>query len=465
MRFQYKHIVAIIYTVVLFLDRLDLTIVNITLPTLAKDFHVPITSTDWVSMSFLLALAISIPISCWLGERFGFKKIYIISMILFGMGSTLCAWAPNLDSLIVLRFIHGIGGGMLIPVGMTILYRIYDKSEYASITSFTFLPSLIAPSIAPFLGGVLLDTWGWQTVFLFSGPICLILVITSIFLLHDDNKHESPQHLDWFGFILFSVSLLDIFYTLSLIGKTRESSSIILGLMVLTLLIFAFIKCEKKAKFPLINLQYFKDEIFIKANLLQFCFQICHFGAIFLIGMYLQIGIGMSASMAGLIMGMQGVGAIVTSRYSVKLFNQYGPKLPLTIGLAGIAILTPCILLIRSPEIVWFPLVLFFLRGVFSGFCGTPIQTLSVIDFDKGQIGAINTIFNACRQVSISFGVAISSGLMITGMSLAKLNEIYSISPGNIIKVFGPGFLAIPIIALAGIIIAQSLKKVFNISE
>jgi hypothetical protein len=111
------------------------------------------------------------------------------------------------------------------------------------------------------------------------------------------------------------------------------------------------------------------------------------------------------------------------------------------------------------------PISALFLRGVFSGFCGTPIQTLSVIDFDKGQIGAINTIFNACRQVSISFGVAISSGLMITGMSLAKLNEIYSISPGNIIKVFGPGFLAIPIIALAGIIIAQSLKKVFNISE
>ena len=150
MRLSYKHVIAIIYTVALFLDRLDLTIVNITLPTVAKYFHVPITATDWISMSFLLALAISIPISDWLGGRFGLKKIYLISLVLFGLGSTLCALAPNLTSLIVLRFIQGIGGGLLFPVGMTMIYRIYDKSEYASITSFTFLPSLIAPAIAPF---------------------------------------------------------------------------------------------------------------------------------------------------------------------------------------------------------------------------------------------------------------------------------------------------------------------------
>jgi len=384
-------------------------------------------------------------------------------MILFGAGSTLCAWAPNITTLVILRFIHGIGGGMLIPVGMTIIYRIYDKSEYASITSFTFLPSLLAPAIAPFLGGVLLDLWGWKSVFLISGPICLVLAFASVFLLREEWQ-KNQNKLDWGGFILFSAILLNIFYTLSLIGKPQVLPLILTGVILLILLIYFFIRHEKKIKIPLIDLRYFMDEVFIKANFIQLCFQICHFGAIFLIGMYLQIGVGLSATMAGLVMGMQAIGAIITSRYSVRLFNLYGAKLPITIGFLGIGILSPCVMLINSAAMIWVALILFFLRGIFSGLCGTPIQTLSVISFEKEQIGAVNTIFNACRQVSISFGVAISSGLMTAGMYLANLNQnTQLISASDSIKVFGFGFLVMPIVAMIGIAIVQSLKPSSNI--
>lgn len=457
MKLGYKQIVAIIYTMVLFLDRLDLTIVNITLPTVAKYFGVSIVATDWISMSFLLALAVSIPISGWLGERFGFKKIYVISMLLFGMGSTLCAWAPNLDTLILLRFVQGIGGGMLIPVGMTMIYRIYDKSEYASITSYTFLPSLIAPAIAPFFGGVLLVTFGWRFVFLFSGPICLILALIAMVLLKEE-PHRVKNPLDWGGFILSSLILIDIFYTLSLLDKVTLSPVIIFNVILLVPLIYAFIKCERKTAFPLINLRFFKNEIFVKANLIQLCFQVCHFGAIFLVGMFLQVGIGFSAIIAGLIMGMQAIGAMATSRYSARLFNVYGPKIPISIGLAGVAILSPCILLINNPHLMIFGLALFFIRGIFSGLCGTPIQTLSVIGFHKEEMSSINSIFNACRQVSISFGVAVSSILMGIGLHFSGLNGIGDISPDAALKVFGLGFWAIPIVAIIGIIVVQSLK-------
>ncbi len=457
MTLQYKHIVALIYTIALFLDRLDLTIVNITLPTIAKVFHVPVTSTDWVNLAFLLALAISIPISCWLGEKFGFKKIYVISMILFGVGSTLCAWAPNLETLIALRFVHGIGGGMLIPVGMTIIYRIYDKSEYASITSFTFIPSLIAPAIAPFLGGILLDSWNWQVVFLFSGPIALVLALMTILLLKDD-KHRSPHPLDWKGFTLFSAMLLDVFYTLSLFGKPGCFYLITLNTLLFGLLTYAFIRSEEIFPYPLINLSYFSNETFTKASLIQLCFQICHFGAIFLIGIYLQTGVGMSASMAGFVMGMQAVGAIATNRYSVSLFND-NEKLPITIGFIGIAVLSPCILFIHHSEMVGWALLLFFIRGLFSGLCGTPIQTLSVIHFGKDQIGTINTVFNACRQVSISLGVALSSVLLVMGLRFAHLSGTSQILSQDMLTVFGPGFLAIPVVAMIGIVIVRGLPS------
>ncbi|MFN7093965.1 MAG: MFS transporter [Burkholderiales bacterium] len=211
---SYKQTIAIIYTVVIFLDRLDLTIVNVTLPTVAKYFNVPFLATDWINLAFLLALAISIPISSWLSDRFGSKNIYVIAMLLFGFGSTICAFATSLNHLILLRFIQGIGGGMLIPVGMTIIYRIYDKSEYASITSYTFLPSLVAPAIAPFLGGILLDKFSWQFVFFFSGPICLILATYSYFYLKEES-HQLEYQLDKAGFVFSSFLLFNILHNLS----------------------------------------------------------------------------------------------------------------------------------------------------------------------------------------------------------------------------------------------------------
>ncbi|MCD6047740.1 MAG: drug resistance transporter, EmrB/QacA subfamily [Gammaproteobacteria bacterium] len=455
-RSPYKYLIAVIYTVALFLDRLDLTIVNITLPTVAKVFHVSIVATDWVNLSFLLALAISIPISNWLAERFGFKKIYILSMVLFGLGSMLCAFANNLNTLIFLRSIHGIGGGMLIPVGMTMIYKVFDKLEYASITSFTFIPSLIAPAIAPFLGGILLESFGWRSVFLFSGPICLILATISILYLKEE-VHQVTRKLDWLGFVLSATILMSIFYLLSQLGK-NDLSFVALGTStILFPLIVLFIWWENKTPFPLINLDFFKKEVFIKANLIQLCFQTCHLGAIFLVGMYLQLGIGLSASLAGLMMGMQAVGAMITSRPSVKLFNAYGPKLPIAVGLLGVAILSPCILLIKA-GMTLFAFSLFFIRGIFSGLCGTPIQTLSVIGFSKEEIGSVNTIFNACRQVSISFGVAISSVFLGLGLKLARLSGTPYIPHNKVFSVFSFGFFIIPVVAVLGIALILSLK-------
>ena len=461
MQKHYKYIIAIIYTIVLFLDRLDLTIINVTLPTVAKYFDVSIVVTDWISLAFLLALAISIPISTWLGDRFGLKKIYIIAMILFGIGSTLCFIATSLNQLVFFRFLQGIGGGMLIPVGMTMIYRLYDKSEYASITSFTFLPSLIAPAIAPFVGGLILDSIGWRFVFLCSGPICLGLAIISAFLIKE-TSHKSLAPFDWLGFIFGEVILMDVFYGLSQLGKEGFSPSVIFMILMLFPLIMVFIKIENKQRYPLVNLNFFKNDCFARANLIQLCFQACHFGAIFLIGLFLQAGIGFSATLAGLMMGMQAIGAMATSRYSVKLFNQYGAKLPITVGLAGVAMITPMILLIDRTNMLLFGIVLFLIRGFFSGLCGTPIQTLSVIGFNKNEIGSISSIFNTCRQVSISLGVAISSLLIALGLHFSGLNGIEAIPINKSLSVFIYGFFAIPLIALIGIGFTYNLKMRFS---
>lgn len=449
-KIEYRYIVVIIYTCVLFLDRLDLTIVNITLPTLADYFRVPITQTEWITNSFLLALAISIPISGWLGDRFGVKKIFILATALFGLSSLLCAFSPNLISMVILRFFQGFGGGIIIPVGMTMVYRVFDHSEYASITSFIFLPTLIAPAIAPLLGGIIIHFTTWKWVFLFVVPICFFAVILSVFFLRE-QKIEDTSPLDWGGFLLSSVTLTSMLYFISALGKyglTLYTSSFLSFSLIFG---YWFIKHERKTLTPLIDISFFKNNLFLQANLIQFAFQICHFGSIFLVGMYLQIGVGMSAMISGLIMGMQALGAMCTSRYSVYMFYNSGPSKPIIIGFIGVALFTMCILLVDKPNMILTGVIILFCRGIFSGLCGTPIQTASVIGFAKKDVGRANAIFNAGRQISISFGVALSSLLIAYGFKAHGTNIAHT-DQVVMLNVFYYAFAMIPFISLMGII-------------
>ena len=295
---EYKIKIAVIYTIALFLDRLDLTTVNITLPSMAKSFNVSIVSTDWVSLSFLMALAVSIPINGWLTNKFGAKKIFVTSLCLFGLGASICSLALNLQMLIVLRFIQGFGGGMLIPVGMTLIYHAYDRSEYASITSYMFIPALIAPAIGPFVGGLLIHLLGWRYVFLLPGPITLVLAIMSIKVFHETKK-KKDYPLDWLGFMVSSIFFIDAFMTISFIGRSGFTLKNMIALISLLPLFVIFIFNEKRVKNPIIDINLFRNKIFLKANAIQLCFQICHFGAIFLIGIYLQVGVGLSPIVTG----------------------------------------------------------------------------------------------------------------------------------------------------------------------
>jgi predicted MFS family arabinose efflux permease len=188
-------------------------------------------------------------------------------------------------------------------------------------------------------------------------------------------------------------------------------------------------------------------------------FQICHFGSFFLICMYLQEFAKMSVINTGLIIGMQAFGAISSNRYSAKLFHHYGPTLPISIGFCGLSILSPLILFITAPQQVLFGGVLLFIRGLFSGLCGTPIQTMSVIAFKKEDIGNASAVFNAGRQVSISVGIAIFA-LFISFSSHDALGIMQH-------KSFLGAFLLIPVLCIIGIIVCLTInnKKIIKLTQ
>ncbi|MDF2939627.1 MAG: drug resistance transporter, EmrB/QacA subfamily [Gammaproteobacteria bacterium] len=454
--FEYKYLLVGIYTVVLFLDRLDLSIVNITLPTLAKTFHASIQATQWVSTAFLLALAISIPISGWLGDRFGVKKIFMLAIALYGLGSALCAFAPNISVVIGLRFIQGLGGGMIIPVGMAMVYRAFPCSEYAHITTITFIPSLLAPAIAPFFGGLMLELWGWQSVFLIVGPICLAAIVASFFIIKE-HKYKVGS-LDWGGFVLTAAFLGLLLYAISTMGKDGLTTSGLILLGLALCLVSVLILHERQSTHPLINLNFFKSHLFVQANLIQLAFQICHYGAVFLIALYLQVGIGFTAVTSGLVLGLQALGAMLSCRYSGKLFKQYGPSLPLTFGLLGLSVITPLILYINDPSQAILGASMLFVRGIFVGLCGAAIQTSSIIDFDKSFVGRVSAIFNATRQISISLGLCLSSLFVTYGLYQNEIN-LFSVDESTAYDVFHYAFYMLSVVAIFGVLVARTIDN------
>jgi EmrB/QacA subfamily drug resistance transporter len=462
-KLSYAQTVAVLYTIVLFLDRLDLTMTNITFPKLAQQLNVSVEAVTHVSLAFLLALVLSLPVSSWLGRRFGLKNVYFGAILLFGCGALLSSLAPNLEILVGCRLLQGIGGGLMVPVGMTLLYGLHDKSQYVSITSFAMIPSLVAPAIGPFVGGMLLDTWGWRSVFFFSVPLCAV-VAWMISRLPSEGKTKSPEgpqeSFDVKGFVTGGSFLLILFFSLSRASLNGIDVQVMTGLLLAVGLLWTFTQVEKKAAHPLVSLSLFDYPLFVRVNWIQAAFQVCHFGSFLFLGIYLQTAAQLSASQAGLILGMQALGAMAVSRYSVYLFHHKGPGYPIGLGLLGIACLTPCVLFIRGPGDLSVGIGLFFLRGLFSGLCGAPIQALSVMGFPQRLLGQATALFNISRQVSISFGVVVASLLLSTGFALQGFEKksclLNGLCPSA--AVFSVNFCEIVVVALLGVALTRHLK-------
>ena len=182
-RLEYKWIVATVYVLGLFMNLLDLTITNVALPTLAREFHATTTAVAWVATGYLLSVAVCIPVSGWLGDRFGTKRTFLAALALFTVGSLLCGAAWSIGSLITFRIVQGIGGGLLTPVGAAMVFRAFPLPERARVASIVTVPAVLAPALGPIVGGYLVQYQTWRWIFLVNVPIGILgIVIAALYL-------------------------------------------------------------------------------------------------------------------------------------------------------------------------------------------------------------------------------------------------------------------------------------------
>ena len=268
---------------------LDTTIVNVALQSLSNDLAAPLDQIQWIVTGYLLAIAAVLPITGWAANRFGARRLYLISLVLFTLGSLLCGLAWSTGSLILFRVLQGVGGGLVLPVGQIILVKAAGPRALPRVMSFIGVPIILAPVFGPTLGGLLVEHAGWEWIFLVNIPIGILAVIAGLKLLPKDEP-ESAGRLDVLGLALVATGLVGITYGLAETGTagTLTDARVLLPFVGGLLLVAAFIARSLRIPEPLLDIRLFSNRAFAAASVTTFCLGAALFGAMILMPLYFQ---------------------------------------------------------------------------------------------------------------------------------------------------------------------------------
>jgi len=425
-RLEYKYIVGAVFVIGLFMDLIDMTIVNVAIPTFVRDFDASTTTVEWVVTGYLLSLGVFIPVSGWAGDRFGTKRTFMFALAMFTLASLLCSLAWNIQALIAFRVLQGVGGGMLTPVGTAMLFRAFPPAERAAAAALLAIPTTVAPASGPVLGGYLVEYQSWHWIFLINVPVGLAGLLVAFLFLREE-KQPNPGRLDVPGFFLSAAGLATLLYALAEAGSRGFDDTRVLaaGLPGLALLA-TFCLVELRTAEPLIDVRLLRDSLFRAANTVQFAGFAGYAGALFLLPLLLQAEMGFSPLESGLITLPQAIGVAIMVQPVLRLYPHVGPRRLVMIGTAGGTLATLAFLLIDLNTNQWWFLPIMIARGFSFAFCIVPIQAVAFATISSEDTGRASAIFNAGRQVAASFGVALL-GTVLTN----RLTHYAAVPLGN----------------------------------
>ncbi|WP_313128305.1 MFS transporter [Pseudescherichia vulneris] len=412
---NYRMRVASIYLLGFFIDLVNMFIANVAYPDIGRRFDASVSLLAWVSNGYILGLTLVIPLSRWLSQRIGAKRLLMLSLIVFMAGATGAGLASSLSQLIAWRWLQGVGGGLLIPVGQTMTYALYRSHERAKLSSAIMLVALLAPALSPTLGGLIVDHISWRYVFLASLPLAGVTLILSALWLKPDARATSPEPLDLSGLIIACSGLTLILLGLTYLGEAGHIGQGGLLLMVGILLMVLFVRHALRKTSPLLNLRL------LNAPLLQTAMLVYHFipgvftGVSLIAMIYLQVQLGMSATLVGSMMIPWALASCVAITLTGKMFNHVGPRPLFIIGClgqgAGIALLT----LIGHAEDISLTGLAYLLMGFGSSLCSSTAQSAAFIDIAEHDLADASALWNINRQLSFCLGVAVM-GLLLNLM-------------------------------------------------
>jgi EmrB/QacA subfamily drug resistance transporter len=387
---------------------LDTTIVNVALETLGRELHSTISEIQWVVTGYMLSLAAVIPVTGWAAKRFGAKRVYLISLVLFTAGSALCGLATSSTELIGFRVLQGIGGGMILPIGQLMMAEAAGPQRMGRVMSVVAVPAMLAPILGPALGGLIVDNASWRWIFYVNLPIGVIAIAAAVRAL-PTVKPEPTDALDFRGLALMATGLPLLTYGLAEIGVTGSftAAKVLAPCLIGLALIVAFVLHALRVPRPLLNVRLYRRPTFSSASFAMFCLAAALFGGMILLPLYWQGIRHESVVDTGLLTAPQGLGAALVMPIAGKLTDRFGGG-PLT--LFGVILTTvatvPFGLIGPHTSIGWLSFTMM-MRGVGIGFAFMPAMAAAFASLDRSELADATPQLNVLQRVGGSIGTAV----------------------------------------------------------
>ncbi len=400
---------------------LDITVVTIALPKFQTEFHATYAVAAWSMTGYTLALASVIPLTGWAADRFGTKRLYMMALLLFILGSALCATAWNIETLIAFRVVQGIGGGMLMPLGMTIMTHAAGPQRVGRVMAVLGVPMLLGPILGPILGGWLIG-FSWKWIFLINVPIGIVAVILA-FVIFPSDRPEPSQSFDLIGMLLASPGLALFLFGVSSIPEkhTVMAARVLIPAAIGLVLMVVFVFHALRTEHPLIDLYLFRNRSLTFAVLTMLLFAIAFFGSGLLLPTYLQQVRGETALAAGLLLAPQGLGAMVTMPIAGRLVDKIGPGKIVLTGISVIAVSLLFFTQLRSDTSYWLMGGALFVMGLGMGCTMMPTMTAAIQTLTHEQVARGSTLMNIINQASASIGTAAISVVLTNLLNDSRL--------------------------------------------
>ena len=440
---------GVVYVTGMFVSILDATIVNVALPSFARDFHVSAPSTDGVVVGYLVSLAVWIPASGWIGDRIGTKRTFLFALGLFTCASVACGLSQSVLQLVISRVVQGVGGGMLTPVGTAMLFRAFPPAQRARAARILIIPMVMAPALGPVVGGALVDHLSWRWVFFVNAPIGLLAFVFGLLALRE-HRERAGEPFDLPGFLLAAGGFGLLLFALSEAASSGWNSPRIVGTFAAgVVLVIALVMTELRRRTPMIDFRLLGRRLFGVVNLASLFGASGFVGLLFLSAVYLQAGRGLSAFAAGTSIFPEALGVLLMSQVAGRLYPRIGPRRLMVAGMVLVAVTTALLAFTMTGDL-WIFRALMFVIGMGWGSVVIPMNAGGFAQISPRDTGRASALYNAQRQLASAMGVATLATILGTQLTTSTI-------AGNV-GVFREAFIAAAAFALAGAFAALAIR-------
>jgi EmrB/QacA subfamily drug resistance transporter len=448
-----KQLLPWLIAVAFFMESLDTTILNTGVPTIAAALHVAPLSMKSVLASYTLSLAVFIPISGWMADRFGTRRVFASAIATFTLGSLLCGLSTNIHALVACRVLQGCGGAMMVPVGRLTIVRTFAKSELVRAMSFVAIPGLVGPMLGPVIGGLVVTYFHWRLLFFVNIPIGIVGLYMAYRHLPDYREHTDP--LDVTGLLLFGSGVSLLSYVLEVFGEHRLSPTTILVELALSIVLLgAYGVHAMRSPHPVLRLVLFRIRTFRASVLGSFFTRLGIGGIPFLFPLLYQVGLGFTPVQSGLLVMPQALAALSFKVAMPRILRTFGYRSVLISNTLLIGLQIMLFATIGRGTPVWLIVAEVFCYGFFTSLQYTSMGTLAFADVDEHDASSASSIASTVQQMAVSFGVACAS--LVTAFFIP---DPHGSNPVQFIQGVHRGFLVLGAMTLVSTLVFVQLKR------